>query len=126
LTWHHNVFWLRNAPDSNSPHRTIIHCLLKDYAKSYDAASDPGVDTDIIVDDDHGEYLLMRVGWRGETRVRRTVFYLRLRNGKIWIEEDWTKEGVVTELMARGVPNEDIVLAFNPPELRELTEFSIA
>ena len=108
-----------------APYRTIIHCLLEDYAKFFDAVSDPDVDTDIVADDDHGEYLLMRVGWRGETRVRRPVFYLRLRNCKIWIEEDWTKEGIVTELMARGVPSEDIVLAFNPPELRELTEFAI-
>ena len=107
-------------------YRKIIHCLLEDYTQVYAAAADPGVDTDIIIDDEHGEYLLMRVGWRGETRVRRSVFYLRLRSGKIWIEEDWTKEGVVTQLMAEGVPKEDIVLAFNPPELRELTEFSVA
>jgi len=107
-------------------YRKIIHCLLEDYVQFYSAMSDPGVDTDIISDDVHGEYLLMRVGWRGETRVRRPLFYLRLRNDKIWIEEDWTKEGIVTELMAAGVPNEDIVLAFNPPELRELTEFAVA
>lgn len=103
-----------------------IHCLLDDYAQQYKAASEPGVDTDIVADDEHGSYLIMRVGWRGETRVRRPLFYLRLRNGKVWIEEDWTKDGIVTELLARGVPNEDIVLAFNPPELRELTGFAVA
>ena len=70
--------------------------------------------------------MLMRVGWRGETRVRRSVFYLRLKDGKIWIEEDWTSEGVATELVAAGVPPEAIVLAFKPPELRPLTEFAAA
>jgi XisI protein len=107
-------------------YRDTIHCLLADYVQLYATISDAGVDTDMIVDDAHGEYLLMRVGWCGVTRVRRSVFYLRLRNGKIWIEEDWTKEGVATELMSRGVPKEDIVLAFNPPELRDLTEFAVA
>jgi hypothetical protein len=100
--------------------------LLADYAQLYSTISDAGVDTDIIADDEHGDYLLMRVGWRGEMRVRRPVFYLRLRNDKIWIEEDWTKEGIATELAAKGVPKDDIVLAFNPPELRELTEFAVA
>jgi hypothetical protein len=106
-------------------YRNTIHCLLADYVQLYTTIADTGVDTDTISDDEHGEYLLMRVGWRGETRVRRPVFYLRLRNGKIWIEEDWTKEGVATELMSRGVLKEDIVLAFNPPELRDLTEFAV-
>ncbi len=107
-------------------YRQVIHCLLEEYAQVYEAVSDVGVDTNIIVDDAHGEYILMRVGWRGETRVRRPTFYLRLRNGKIWVEEDWTKEGIATELMAREVRKEDIVLAFNPPELRGLTEFAAA
>lgn len=107
-------------------YQNTIHCLLADYAQLYATIDETGVDTDTISDDEHGEYLLMRIGWRGETRVRRSVFYLRLRNGKIWIEEDWTKEGIATELMSRGVPREDIVLAFNPPELRDLTEFAVA
>jgi hypothetical protein len=107
-------------------YRNTIHCLLADYVQLYTTIADTGVDTDTISDDEHGEYLLMRIGWRGETRVHRSVFYLRLRNGKIWIEEDWTKEGIATELMSRGVPKEDIVLAFNPPELRDLTEFAVA
>jgi len=107
-------------------YRQIIHCLLEDYAQFYAAVTDVGVDTGIVQDDTHGEYLLMRVGWRGETRVRRPAFYLRLRDSKIWVEEDWTKEGIATELMARGVRKEDIVLAFNPPELRDLTEFAAA
>jgi hypothetical protein len=54
------------------------------------------------------------------------VFYLRLTNGKIWIEEDWTKEGIAHELVLEGVPHEDIVLAFDPPFVRHLTEFATA
>src|SRR5580658_7961727 len=107
-------------------HRDVIKGLMADYKKLYASVSDPGIDTDIISDNENNEYMLMRVGWRGEMRVRRPVFYLRLRNGKISIEEDWTEEGVASELSAKGVPNEHIVLAFNPPEVRELTEFAVA
>jgi hypothetical protein len=106
--------------------REVIHRLLEEYQQLYAELPASGVETIVICDDAHGEYLLMRVGWRGETRVRRPAFYLRLKNGKIWIEEDWTEEGVATELVAAGVPHEDIVLAFKPPELRHLTEFAAA
>lgn len=112
--------------DKLNHYKDIIHRLLEDYREWYADPNDLGVDTDIVCDDVHGEYLLMRVGWRGETRVRRPAFYLRLKNGKIWIEEDWTKEGIATELVAAGVPHQDIVLAFNPPEVRHLTEFAAA
>ena len=99
---------------------------MEEYRDWYRRADGPGVDIDIIADDANGEYLLMRVGWEGETRIRRPVFYLRIRNEKIWIEEDWTQESVASELMRAGVPNGDIVLAFNPPSVRHLTEFAVA
>lgn len=50
----------------------------------------------------------------------------RIKNEKIYIEEDWTEEGIANELLTEDVPKEDIVLAFNDPETRKLTEFAIA
>ena len=107
-------------------YQEVLHCLLEEYRALYADAGEPEVETLIIRDDANGQYQLMRVGWRGETRLRRPVFYARLKNGKIWIEEDWTQESIANELLAAGVPSEDIVLAFNPPEVRHLTEFAVA
>lgn len=106
--------------------REIIYCLLKEYRALYADADNSEVETLIVRDDDNGQYQLMRVGWRGEKRLRRPVFYVRLKDGKIWIEEDWTQESIANELLAAGIPNEDIVLAFNPPEVRHLTEFAVS
>lgn len=92
----------------------------------YADADNPQVETAIIRDDENGQYQLMRVGWRGETRLRRPVFYVRLKEDKIWIEEDWTQESIANELLPAGIPNEDIVLAFNPPEVRHLTDFAVS
>ena len=47
-----------------------------------------------------------------------------LRNAKN--EEDWTEEGIATELLREGVPKEDIVLDFHDPETRKFTDFAIA
>jgi len=44
------------------------------------------------------------------------------KHGKVWIEEDWTEEGISKDLVAAGIPPEDIVLAFHSPEPRLLTE----
>ena len=52
--------------------------------------------------------------------------YVRLKKGKFWIEDDWTEDGIVAYLKEAGVPNEDIVLAFNPPDMRQYTEFAVA
>ena len=41
---------------------------------------------------------------------------MRIKNEKIYIEEDWTEEGMANELLSKNVPKEDIVLAFHDPE----------
>ncbi len=59
-------------------------------------------------------------------RVRNLRVYVRLIQGKFWIEYDMTEGGTPTELLDAGVPKEDIVLAFQAPEMRPYTEFAAA
>jgi XisI protein. len=48
-------------------------------------------------------------------RITDITVYVRIRDGKFWIEEDWTEDGIATDLVRAGVPKEDIVLAFHEP-----------
>ena len=112
--------------DRVEKYHQIIHNILNEYYEQYYDPNEPTIDTSIVCDDEHGEYFLMRVGWDQETRIRRPVFYVRLRNQKFWIEEDWTADGISHRLLLNGVPNTDIVLAFNPPEVRHLTGFAVS
>jgi len=50
--------------------------------------------------------------------------YLRIKDGKIWVEEDWTDLCVVDDLLAAGISKSDIVLGFHHPSKRPLTEFA--
>ncbi len=50
--------------------------------------------------------------------------YVRLLNGKFWIEEDWTENGIATDLVRAGVDKEDIVLAFHEPKMRQYTDYA--
>ena len=86
----------------------------------------PDVETIFVEDTAHEQFVLMRVGWHDRKRVDNTVVHARIKNGKIWIEQDNTDATLADELLRAGVPKEDIVLAFHPPELRRLTEFAPA
>ncbi|MDB5354704.1 MAG: xisI [Phycisphaerales bacterium] len=109
---------------------TTYQKLLKDTLTALAALINrqpvPGVTAECALDDERGQYLLLTVGWSRNKRVRGTTVYVRLRDGKIWIEEDWTEEGITSGLLKSGVPKEDIVLGFQPPQMRPLTEFAVA
>ncbi len=80
------------------------------------------IEAHAVFDDEHDQYLLVKTGWANQRRVRGTTLYLRLRDEQIWIEEDWTEEGITQKLVDAGVPEHDIVLAFQSPEPRMLSE----
>jgi hypothetical protein len=107
-------------------YQTLLKRILREYERLYNLKPTPGVETFVIFDDERGHYLLTTLGWLPGRRVRRNVLFVRLRNGKFWIEEDWTEDGIATDFVQAGVPREDIVLAFHPPERRPLTEFTTA
>jgi hypothetical protein len=46
-------------------------------------------------------------------------------NGKIWIPRDSTEYGIANELVNAGIPKNQIVLAFQPADIREYTEFAV-
>ena len=43
---------------------------------------------------------------------------------KIWIQKDFTEEGIANQLVELGVPKSDIVLAFRSPYVRQFTGFA--
>ncbi|MFN6539298.1 MAG: element excision factor XisI family protein [Nostoc sp. EkiNYC01] len=51
--------------------------------------------------------------------------HLDIKNEKIWIQHDGTEGGIADELTNRGVPKQDIVLAFHSPFKRQFTEFAV-
>ena len=112
--------------DKLSRYREVIKALLNELAEPSRRRPVTAVETRCVFDDAGGDYLLLSVGWSGDRRVRGSHVYVRLRDGKVWIEEDWTDARVAERLVQAGIPKEDIVLAFQPPDTRKLTEFAVA
>ena len=86
----------------------------------------PNLDTALAFDDEHGNYVLRKVGWQENDRIHHTILHVALKEGKIWVEEDWTEDGIATYLLEHDVPKEHIVLAFHPPALRQYSDFAPA
>ena len=113
--------------DKLKSYRELIHRVLMEY-RNLETSGEPdsGLESVLMLDDVQGHYVLFRSGWEGGDRIQKMVIHVRLKNDKIWIEEDGTEEGVATEFLQAGVSRDDIVLAFHPQHLRQYTEFAIA
>lgn len=104
----------------------LIKSLLTDYVKLCNRHPNPDIETFLIVDESKGHYLWMNLGWQNGARITDITVYVRIRDGKFWIEEDWTENGIATDLVRAGIPKEDIVLAFHEPKMRQYTDFAVA
>ena len=108
--------------DKLNHYRSLIHRVLEEYHKLSSGNAD--IESALLLDPIRDQYILLKMGWHQDNRIKRNVIHLRLKDQKIWIEEDWTEDGIATDLLQAGVPREDIVLAFHPPHLRQFTEFA--
>lgn len=80
----------------------------------------------VVFDRQRDNYLIVQEGWDGSRRVHSIVVHIEIIKGKIVIQEDWTERGLARELEEASVPKSDIVLGFQPLEVRPLTGYAIA
>jgi len=112
--------------DKLEKYSELIKKLMTTHVEISEQSNISYPETQVIFDDQSHRYMLCRVGWFKRKRIRGITLYVRLHEGKIWIEEDWTEDGIATDLLEANVPKEDIVLAFHHPEIRPYTEFAVA
>jgi hypothetical protein len=107
-------------------YRKYIQQLLQERAER-SRQSPSQVEAQTIFDTERDHYQLVYVGWkRNGLRDYGCLLHLDIKNGKIWIQYDGTEGGIAYRLVELGVPKEDIVLGFQPPEVRAHTEFAVS
>ena len=104
--------------DTITTYREIVKQVISDYAKLRPSHGNIRLDT--IFDEMRDRYALMQVGWDRERRVRGNLIYVIIENGKVIIEYDGMECGITQDLVKKGIPESDIVLAFLP-ESRNLS-----
>jgi hypothetical protein len=111
--------------DQLNHYRCIIKTALSERANLMRSQPLPGEEVICILDDTTNNYLVLRLGWMKSERLYSITLHLRLVNGHIYVEQDWTDDFLI-DLVEAGVPRKDIVLSFDPPEVRPQTEFAVA
>lgn len=110
--------------DNLNEYRDLIEKVLLERVGPPDLRSE--VERHVIFDRVHDRYLMMKVGWHNDWRIHACPIHLDIIDGKIWIQEDGTEDGVATDLEAAGIPKDKIVLAFHEPEVRQFTGYAAA
>ena len=103
-------------------YRQHIQNLLSQHAS---LVWDKRIQAETIFDTDRDRYQLVYVGWRNQQRIYGPVLHLDIIDNKIWIQQDGTEVGIANELVELGVPKQDIILGFDPPNMRGFSEFAI-
>ena|SRR5436853_4514997 len=109
---------------ARTAYRDIIESVLREYTRIPYAYGD--LQTEAVFDRERDRYLLVIVGWDNRLRVHSCLVHIDLLGEKVWIQQDNTEDGVATELVRAGIPKEQIVLGFRPPEVRPYTDYAVA
>jgi len=107
-------------------YQNLIKKILSEYVELDKRQPTNGVEYVFVADDERGHYFWLNLGWKNGKRINAETVYVRLLNGKFQIETDWTENGIAEDLIAAGVPEDDIVLAFQSPSIRHLVELDKA
>lgn len=111
--------------DKLTDYPKLIERILTEYVELNNRHPNPDIETFLIVDEAKAHYIWMNLGWQNGERITGMTVYVRIQGDKFWIEEDWTEDGIATDLVHAGVPREDIVLAFHEPKMRQYTDFAV-
>lgn len=86
----------------------------------------PTLTHEAVFDTENDRYLVLSIGWQARNqRTHHCLVHLDIIDGKIWVQQDHTEDGVTYDLEAAGVPKSDIVLAFHTESVRSHTGYAV-
>lgn len=106
-------------------YQNIIIQLLEKYIH-FKGDNQSDVETEFIADRERNHFLIMNVGWKDKTPVYHTIIHIDIKDGKVWVQQDWTDAVIVDELIENGILQSDIVLGFLAPYKRPYSGFAAA
>jgi len=105
-------------------YRQIIQETLLAHSKIKPAYGE--IEMEVLFDQERDRYQILRAGWLRKSRVYGVLIHIDLKDNKVWIQYDGTEVGVANELLERGIPREDIVLAYHSPFMRQYDGFAVS
>ncbi len=84
--------------DRLEKYRNAIKKVLTEYHEWVSGSANLDQESCLVFDEIHDQYFWLFMGWEGKKKIRNIQVHIRIKNEKIYIEEDWTEEGIATEL----------------------------
>ncbi|MDJ0619978.1 MAG: XisI protein [Calothrix sp. MO_192.B10] len=108
----------------NVKYREAVEKTLSEYADFL--GNDEEVKIQLVFDRENNHYLLVETGWQNGYRIYGTLLHVDIIENKLFIQHDGTESGIAVDLVAKGIPKEDIILGFRPEQERQNTEFCVS
>ncbi|MBW4669294.1 MAG: XisI protein [Cyanomargarita calcarea GSE-NOS-MK-12-04C] len=105
-------------------YRQCIQELLTEYSKGKPIHGELELQTIFDIERDH--YQIVDLGWDKHRRIYNCIMHLDIKDEKIWIQRNQSDKLIADELVAMGVPKENIVLGLQPVYAREYTGYGVA
>jgi hypothetical protein len=109
--------------DKLEKYRKVVQDLLMTHGNQKMSYGD--VETEVIFDKERDRYQVVDVGWDGNQSMYGCSIHLDIKDEKIWIHWNSTEDDIAADLVALGVPKEDIVLSLQPPNMRRFTPYAV-
>ncbi len=107
------------------PYATILKKWLNDFS-TY-ANGGRATDYEVVEDDTHFRYQVVRTSWNDDIFEFNVVFYFQIKpTGKVWLLVNNTDILVADDLVELGIPKSDIVIGFLPESVRPYSGFAVA
>jgi XisI protein len=100
-------------------YRQIVKNVIVEIGERKNKSSKKDIRYQVILDEETGNYILLRNGWKGIDRFYSNIIHVEVAfDSKIWIHQDNTDLIIADILLEKGVLEKDIILAFHAPIMR--------
>ncbi|MCU0447773.1 MAG: XisI protein [Microscillaceae bacterium] len=111
--------------DKLNQYQQIIKNLILEIAK-LSKSSYEGIETQLIIDEQRGQYLLYSNGWYGGKRTYGSFLHIEIKeNGIVCLHHDGTDLAIGEQLINQGIAPQDLIPTFQSPEKRKLLGFAV-
>jgi hypothetical protein len=94
-------------------YQQILVAFLEEYAR-INYANAPQLEQQVVADLDRNHFQLITIGWHKKQFLYDVVFHFDIKDGVIWIQQNWADIKLADELVRRGVSPTDIQVGFLP------------
>jgi len=108
------------VPGTLTPYYTTVESVLHAYiSRPYGQFQ-----RKLVIDRDGNHFIVLLMGWQGYSYIHTCIIHIEVVGDKVWVQADNTEAGITYALLDAGIPKEQIVLGFQSPFERALTEFA--